>query len=91
MDGWVGDQTGPSNLLIFKYVNKQYVLITNMVSKFVYGSLIKSSDHFSSFFLIGKKYSVSFIFLVIPLNRKRKLTMMSTKTRESRAIEILHN
>ena len=30
-----GDQKGPSILLIFKYVNKQDMLILNMVSKIV--------------------------------------------------------
>ena len=86
-----GYQNGPSILLIFKYVNKQNVLIPNMVSKLVYVFLIKSYDHFSSFFLGGEKYSVSFIFPVIHLNRKRKLTLMSKKTTASRTIEILHD
>ena len=37
VDGWVGgDQTGPSILLIFKYMNKPKVLIPNMLSKLVY-------------------------------------------------------
>ena len=47
MGGWVGgDQKGPSIFLIFKYVNKQDALITNMVSKVVYGFYIKSYGHF---------------------------------------------
>ena len=84
-DGWVGgDQNGPLILLIFKYVNKQNVLIPNMVSKLVYVFFIKSNDHFSSFFWGGEKYSVSFIFPVY-LNRKRKLTLMSKKTTASRS------
>ena len=36
MGWWVGgDQNGPSIFLIFKYVNKQDFLISNMVSKVV--------------------------------------------------------
>ena len=35
--GWVGgDQKGPSIFLIFKYINKQDALISNIVSKVVY-------------------------------------------------------
>ena len=66
MGGWLGDdQNGPSILLIFKYVNKQNVLIPNMVSKLVYVFLIKSYDPFSSSFFLGEeKYSVSFMFPV---------------------------
>ena len=48
MGGWVGgDQKCPSILLIFKYVDKQDVLIPNMVSKVVYGFFIKSYEHFN--------------------------------------------
>ena len=36
VDGRVGDKTGPSIVLIFKYVNKQDLLITNMVPILVY-------------------------------------------------------
>ncbi len=36
--GWVGcDILPPSIFFIFKYINKQDVLIPNMVSKIVYG------------------------------------------------------
>ena len=41
-----GDQKGLSIFFIFQYVNKLDVLILNMVSKIVYGFLIKSYDHF---------------------------------------------
>ena len=38
VDRWMdGDQKCPSIFLICKYVNKQNVLIPNMVSKVVYG------------------------------------------------------
>ena len=39
------------------------------------------------FFLNEGKYSVTYIFLVIPLNRKKKLTMMTKKTIKSRTVE----
>ena len=45
--GWVGgDQKDPSIFLIFKYINKQTVLIPNMVLKVVYGFYIRSYEHF---------------------------------------------
>ena len=48
VDGWVGgDQKGPSIFLNFGYINKQDVLIPNMVSKIVYGFFIKSYEHFT--------------------------------------------
>ena len=47
VDGmWTGDQKCPSIFLSFKYVNKQDVLIPNMVSKVVYGFFIRSYEHF---------------------------------------------
>ena len=47
MGGWVGgDQNGTSIFLIFKYINKQTVLIPNMVLKVVYGFYIRSYEHF---------------------------------------------
>ena len=52
MDGWSGewvgdDHLGPSIFLIFKYINKQTVLIVNMVLKVVYGFYIRSYEHFN--------------------------------------------
>ena len=48
LSGWVGgDQKGPSIFLIFRYINKQCLLISNMVSKSVYGFYIKSYEHFT--------------------------------------------
>ena len=48
MGGWVsGDQKGPSIFLIFRYIDKQCLVITNMVSKSVYGFFIKSYEHFT--------------------------------------------
>ena len=49
MGGWVGGWVGgdflpPSILLIFRYVNKLDVLVTNMVLKLVNGFYIKSYD-----------------------------------------------
>ena len=49
------------------HINKQNVLISNMVSKILHGFYIKSYDHFSSFFLWGEIFSYSFIFPVIVL------------------------
>ena len=47
MDGWTdGDQKCPLIFFIFKYINKQTVLIPNMVSKVVYGFYIRSYEHF---------------------------------------------
>ena len=88
-----GDQKVPSILLIFKYVNKQNVLIPNMVSKLVYVFLIKSYDPFSSFFFVVKKsIQLALCFqLPIHLNRKRKLALLSKKTTTSRTIETLHD
>ena len=42
LSGWGGDQNGPSTFLIFEYVNKQNVLIPNMVLKIVFGFFITS-------------------------------------------------
>ena len=48
MGGWMGgDHLGPSIFLIFKYINKQTVLIPNMVLKVVYGFYIRSYEHFN--------------------------------------------
>ena len=48
MDGWKGDQKCPSIFLKFRYyVNKQDVLIPNMVSKVVYGFVIRTYEHFN--------------------------------------------
>ena len=49
MGGWVGGWVGcdflpPSILLIFMYVNKLDVLVTNMALKLVNGFYIKSYD-----------------------------------------------
>ena len=45
MGGWVGcDFLPPSILLIFMYVNKLDVLVTNMALKLVNGFYIKSYD-----------------------------------------------
>ena len=42
MDGWTdGDQKCPLIFFIFKYINKQTVLIPNMVSKVVYDYFIR--------------------------------------------------
>ena len=41
-----GNQKGPLILLIFTYVNKEHLLILNMLSKVVYVFLIKSYEHF---------------------------------------------
>ena len=48
VDRWVvgGDQNGPSIFLIFRYINKQDSLITNLASKVVYGHEIKSYEQF---------------------------------------------
>ena len=50
-DGWVGgwvggDQKGPSIFLIFKYINKQDVLIPHIISILDYGFCIKRYEHF---------------------------------------------
>ena len=53
LSGWVGgDQNGPSIFFQFKYIKKQDALIPNLASKIVYGSQIKSYEHF--FFEIMK-------------------------------------
>ena len=59
-DKWGGDETCPSILLIFKYVNKQDVLITNMVSKLVYGFCIKGYERVSSFSNLNKNFKEFF-------------------------------
>ena len=41
-----GNQKGPLILLIFTYVNKEHLLILNMLSKVVYVFLIKSYEFF---------------------------------------------
>ena len=47
VDGWVGgNQKGPSIFLIFKYVNKQDVLIPNIALILAYGLSIKSYKNF---------------------------------------------
>ena len=47
MDGWMGgDKKGPLIFLIFKCINKQTVMIPNMVLKVVYGFYIRSYEHF---------------------------------------------
>ena len=45
--GWMGgDQKGLLIFLIFKYINKLDVVISNIVLKIVYGFYIKSYEHF---------------------------------------------
>ena len=53
MSGWVGGWVGElcyftsfDFFFLLKYVNKQDMLIPNIVSKFVIGIFIKSYDHF---------------------------------------------
>ena len=47
MDGWVGcDILPPSIFLIFKYDNKQDVLIPKLCLKVAYAYQIKSYEHF---------------------------------------------
>ena len=41
-----GDQEGPSIFLIFTYINRQNVLIPNMVLKNVYGCYVRGFEHF---------------------------------------------
>ena len=45
-DGWTVHQKGPLIFFIFNYINKQIVLIPNMMLKNAYGFYIRSYEHF---------------------------------------------
>ena len=63
--GWVGRWVGRISspiYLIFWYINKQNVLISNMVSKIIYGFVIKSYDLFLPYFY--KLISVSSVIIL---------------------------
>ena len=61
-----GDQKGPSIFLIFKYINKQNVLILNMVIKNVLRLSFRSYEHFK-FQNSASQSKIKIIFLIFSM------------------------